>query len=189
MDKKTLRKELVQKRDLLSKKEIEEMSKLIEENLFSTSLFKNASDIFIFVSYRSEVNTHDIIKTALSYNKNIYIPIVDPKTKTMKASRLKDFSCLEKNYMNILEPTKESIDIVDPNKIDLVIVPGLLFDRNGYRIGYGGGFYDKFFASLDMEVNKLGIGYDFQYTTGNIEHEDYDIPVNYFLSEKKFYIL
>lgn len=189
MNKKLLRKELMKKRDALTEREINEKSELIARNLYETDIYKDAKNIFIFVSYKSEVNTHEIIKYSLEHGKNIYVPVVDTKTKTMKASRLIDFSHLKASYMNILEPMKNHIKIVDPEAVDLVVVPGLLFDKNGYRIGYGGGFYDKFFASLKKDVQKLGIGYDFQYTDDSIEHDDFDIPVNYFLSEKKFYIL
>lgn len=189
MDKKLLRKELMKNRDALTLKEINEHSEQIARNLYETSLYKQSQNIFIFVSYKSEVNTHEIIKYSIERGKNIYVPIVDKKTKTMKASRLRDFSHLKESYMNILEPTEDHIEIVDDNILDLVIVPGLLFDKSGYRIGYGGGFYDKFFASLQGDVKKLGIGYDFQLTDNTIEHDIFDIPVNYFLSEKKFYIL
>lgn len=189
MNKKTLRKELMNKRDSLSEKEILDHSNSIEKSLFNLPVFKDSKNIFIFVSYKSEVNTHNIIKYCIENNKNIYVPIVDKETKTMNPSRLRDFSHLEKSYMGILEPSKDHIEFANNDLMDLVIVPGLLFDKNGYRVGYGGGFYDKFFASLKTDVIKLGIGYDFQYTAGNIEHDEFDIPVDYFLSEKKFYIL
>lgn len=189
MGKKEIRESLLKKRNLLSYDEVQVYSNLIEKNLYNLELFKNANNIFIFVSYKNEVNTHNIIKNALKLNKNIYVPVVDPKSKTMKASRLRDFSNLKENYMKILEPSSEYQDFIDPDIIDLAIVPGLLFDKDGYRIGYGGGFYDKFFRSLKRDIKKLGIGYDFQFTTGNTLHDDFDIPVNYFLSEKKFYIL
>ncbi|MBP2025968.1 5-formyltetrahydrofolate cyclo-ligase [Peptoniphilus stercorisuis] len=189
MGKKELRDEILKRRNLLSYEEVQVCSNLIEENLYSLELFKNANNIFIFVSYNKEVNTHNIIKNSLKLNKEVYVPVVDPKTKTMKASRLRDFSNLKENYMKILEPSSEYLDFIDPDIIDLAIVPGLLFNKEGYRIGYGGGFYDKFFKSLKRDIKKLGIGYDFQFTTGNTWQENFDIPVNYFLSEKKFYIL
>lgn len=189
MDKKILRKTLMKKRNSLSETEIQDSSKILSENLYKLDLFKNSNNIFIFVSYKSEIHTHNIIKYSIKHNKNIYIPVVDPKTKTMKASRLRDFSNLEENYMNILEPRDEYIEFVPSDIIDLAIVPGLLFDKSGYRIGYGGGYYDKFFADLKGDVIKLGIGYDFQFTNETIIHSEYDMPVNYFLSEKKFYIL
>ena len=189
MNKKILRKELMKKRDALTLNEIKDYSEKIAENLYNTSIYKESENIFIFVSYKSEVNTHNIIKHSIAEGKKIYVPVTDSVTKTMKASRLRDFSQLKEGYMHILEPAEEYIEITDSNVLDLVIVPGLLFDKNGYRIGYGGGFYDKFFASLERDVKKLGIGYDFQFTSGNIEHDDFDIPVDYFLSEKKFYIL
>ncbi|RVU55124.1 5-formyltetrahydrofolate cyclo-ligase [Anaerosphaera multitolerans] len=186
MNKKEFRKELIKKRDALSLDYMKEASEKIAEHLYNLDLYRQSSNIFIFVSYKSEVDTHNIIKRALSEGKNIFIPVVDRETKTMKISRLKDFSQLSESYMGILEPRDEEIDIVDPEILDLIITPGLAFDKKGYRIGYGGGFYDKFFSSLKKKVTKLGIGFDLQYVE-SLPHEDYDIQIDYFLSEINLY--
>ncbi len=106
----------------------------------------------------------------------------------MDVSHLHSFDDLKENYMGILEPVKEDYDIVDPNIIDLVVTPGLAFDKAGYRIGYGGGFYDKFFASLTNNPLKMGIGYDKQLVK-NVVHDSNDKPLDYFLSEKGLYKL
>lgn len=182
MNKKELRRELIKKRDRLSEAFITDASRKITENLLNLDLYKNSTNIFVFVSYKSEVDTHDFIKKAISDGKNIYIPVVDKKTKTMQISRLDNFSQLSENYMGILEPRESELNISNPEILDLIITPGLAFDVSGYRIGYGGGFYDKFFDSLQRDIPKLGIGFEEQFVD-KLPHEEYDIQIDFFLSE------
>ena len=188
MNKKDFRSLMLKKRNDLSKDYIDQANKSISKNFLDLDLYKSSQNIFIFVSYKKEIHTHEIIKTALKEGKNIYIPIVNRKTMLMDVSHLHSFDDLKENYMGILEPVKEDYDIVDPNIIDLVITPGLAFDKAGYRIGYGGGFYDKFFASLTNNPIKMGIGYDKQLVE-SVVHDSNDKPLDYFLSEKGLYKL
>lgn len=186
MNKKTLRKYMLEKRSQLSLDEIKNKSQTITKSLLNLEEYNKANFIFTFISFKDEVNTHEIIKKSLEKNKRIGVPITIPKNKELKVSELMDFDKeLELGYYDILTPKEEYLKIVPPDIIDLVLVPGLVFDRQGYRVGYGGGYYDRFFNSLDEDVLKIGICYDIQ-IQAKVPRGSYDIPVNYILTESEF---
>ncbi|MGO3751557.1 MAG: 5-formyltetrahydrofolate cyclo-ligase [Peptoniphilaceae bacterium] len=188
MNKKEFRSSMLEKRDSLDFKYLKDASSKIYKNFIKSDLYKNSENIFIFVSYKKEVDTHELIKYALKDSKNIFVPIVNRESKTLSFSHLKNFDDLQPSYMGILEPTIETRNIVDPNLADLVVTPGLAFNQEGYRIGYGGGFYDKFFSSIESKPIKLGIGYSIQ-LVDEIVHDDLDQKLDYFLSDKGLYKL
>ncbi|MDO5040831.1 MAG: 5-formyltetrahydrofolate cyclo-ligase [Peptoniphilus sp.] len=182
MNKKEFRALALKKREQFDKKYRDESDTQIFENFINSDLYKNSEDIFIFISYKDEVDTHRIIKHALAHDKRIYVPVIDKETRTMEISNLKSFDLLIKNYMGILEPPKDEYHISDKNLLDLIVTPGLAFDKKGYRMGYGGGFYDKFFSSLTSTPVKMGIGYYKQFVD-DVIHDEYDVALDCFLSE------
>ena len=103
------------------------------------------------------------------------MPLV--KGKDMIAVEVRGIEDLETNKMGILEP-KSGEEVLD---VDLTITPGLAFDSEGYRLGYGGGYYDKFFAKVD--TIRMGIGYSDQIVE-EVPHEDYDKKLSYLLTDK-----
>ncbi len=172
-----LRKEILEKRNLLDKKELLKKSKKIIRKLKSLKNFKKAKTIMFYVSKDNEVYTHDIIKKSLK-KKKIIVPVTDFKNKDLVPSELNDFSELEPGYYNVLEP--KNVKEVDVNEIDIVIVPGVVFDKNGNRIGYGEGYYDKFLKKT--KALKIGLAFGFQ-VVDEIESEETDVPVDLIISE------
>lgn len=186
LDKKALRKEMLEKRSQLSLQEIKEKSKTITNSLLNLNEYNKSQFIFTFISFKDEVDTHEIIKSSLKKDKRIGVPITVPEKKQLKVSEIMDFDNeLELSYYDILAPKEKNIRIVAPELIDLVLVPGIIFDRRGYRVGYGGGYYDRFFSKLDKNVLKIGLCYDMQIQS-NVPRDSYDIPVDYILTEKEF---
>jgi 5-formyltetrahydrofolate cyclo-ligase len=184
LDKKVIREKILKKRANLPLNETLTKSKTIENKLFDTNEFKKANFIFSFISFKDEINTHEIIKNSINMGKRIGVPITVTKTKKMLVSEIKDFDReLEIGYYNILTPKKEFTRIVSPEIVDLVLVPGVAFDRRGYRVGYGGGYYDRFFSSLNKDVIKIGLCYEMQ-VLPLIPFDSYDIPVDYIITEK-----
>lgn len=177
---------MLKERSKLSKDKILSKSKSISEKLYNLKLYKESNFIFSFISFKDEVNTHDIIKTSLDKGKRVGVPITIPKTRIMKVSELIDFDKeLALGFYNILAPLEEYERIISPEIIDLVLVPGLAFNRKGYRVGYGGGYYDSFFARMKRPAIKIGICFDMQL----IEKAPvgyYDVPVDYILTENEF---
>ena len=183
MDKKTMREAMIARRNKMSKEERMEKSKKIQENLFSLEGYKKSNFIFTFISTEEEVDTHNIIRDSLNKGKRVGVPITIPKGRKLLVSEIHDFDKeLEIGFYNILSPKKEFIRDVDPSIVDLVIVPGLVFSRNGYRIGYGGGYYDRFLSNLD--VLKVGVCFHMQ-VTDQVPIGKYDIPVDIIVTDEE----
>ncbi|MDU3087661.1 MAG: 5-formyltetrahydrofolate cyclo-ligase [Peptoniphilus harei] len=173
MDKKELRKKYTKVRADVEDKEGKD--RLIRKNLRELDIYKKAKSVFVFISYRSEVDTRGIIEDILADGKKLLVPLV--KGSEMIAVEVKGIDDLEPNKMGILEP-KSGDEVTE---VDLTITPGLAFDKNGFRLGYGGGYYDKFFVKVDTV--RMGIGYSDQYVE-SLVHEDYDKALEYLLTEE-----
>jgi len=182
--KKTLRIQILEKRDDLSENEIRERSKAIIKRLYSLPEYKEAKNILFYVSVNTEVDTHKAIKELLAENdKTIIVPYVLKNNKILQLSELKDFNELERKTFDILEPKDAYIRKYDPEKLDLIIVPGLVFDPSGNRIGYGHSYYDNFLKTLKNIPTTIGLAYDFQIVE-KIPSKQHDIPVDIIVTEK-----
>lgn len=161
--KKELRKEMLRLRDSKSPESLAILNKIIFDKVINSIEYKNAKNIFIFVSYKTEVDTHKIIKHALTEGKKICVPKVISKEEGMKAIYINKFEeLLPQGPFGILEPQIHDDNIAIEEDIDLVFVPGVAFDHNGGRMGYGGGFYDRFLPLIKSECRKVGLCYRFQ---------------------------
>ena len=177
--KERLREKILEKRNLLTKKEVIKKSEKILKKLSSLHEFKKAKTVMFYVSKDNEVYTHDMIKDLIG-KKKIIVPVTDFKNKDLILSELKDFSDLEPSYYGVLEPKK--VRKVDPNNVDIVIVPGAAFDKKGNRIGYGEGYYDNFLRKI--KALKIGLGFDFQ-VVDEIKAEEFDVSVDVIVTEKE----
>lgn len=180
MDKDILRKQMRQKRDSFDKDLLDNYNKEIYNALLACDDVKNAKTLFIYVSMGSEVDTHKLINTLILMDKKICIPVVCGKE--LKLSYMESFKKLERTSLGILEPTAESFIPCDKESIDVTIVPGLAFDKKGYRIGYGGGYYDKLLPQLGGV--KIGVCYDFCIVK-DVFPKAYDVKVDYVISNLK----
>ena len=187
-DKKILRKEVLEKRNNLDFNKKEEMDKEILKKFYETQYYKKAKKIFIYISYSSEINTKEIINKALKDNKKIYIPRTEFKTRHMDAVEITSLDNLVESTYGILEPSKEA-PYIEPNELDLIVVPGVAFDRNGGRMGYGAGFYDRYFKKIKKEnikkIVKLALAYELQ-IHDEVPMNDQDVPVDYIITENEF---
>jgi 5-formyltetrahydrofolate cyclo-ligase len=159
-NKKYYREQVKALRDALSKEEKEKKDFAIYNKVVNSKEYKEASCIFIYVSYQNEVDTHEIIKTALSQGKTVCVPKIISLKEGMKVLRINDFNELKASAYGILEPEQ----VLEENFVipDLVYTPGVAFDLKGGRIGYGGGFYDRFLDGLNKDVPKYALAYSFQ---------------------------
>ncbi|VYU45775.1 5-formyltetrahydrofolate cyclo-ligase [Clostridium tertium] len=182
-EKKKLRNIILDKRNSIDNYIKEGMDRELFNNLINLDLFKKAKSIFIYLSFGSEIDTRPIIDIALEDGKEVYIPKVYKSNKDMKAIRLNSYDNLEENSMGILEPKDDSSFIAKEN-IDLIIVPGAVFDIHGNRIGYGGGYYDRFLADIKEKRNKVVLAYDLQ-VVDFIEVEEHDIKMDYIITNSR----
>ncbi len=160
-----------------------EYSKRIIDTLKATREYQDARIIMCFVSFEDEVMTHQFIKDALAEGKKVFVPHIIKVEKIMVPAEILDFDQdLEPGYYGILSPREDEIRIKDKAEIDLVVTPGVLFDRRGYRIGYGAGFYDRFFSALDPAVPRIAIGFSLQQTE-EVPRDEFDLPVHKLITE------
>ncbi|KGG80248.1 5-formyltetrahydrofolate cyclo-ligase [Caloranaerobacter azorensis H53214] len=184
MNKNELRKKILNKRKELSNEDVLSLSNKIIDLLINTTFYKNANYIMTYIDFRNEVKTEKLIKKSLEIGKKIIIPISLTKSRKLLLSELKDYDNeLTIGTYGILEPKKEFIREVSAEILDLIIVPGVVFDKRGYRIGYGGGYYDRFLLNIDKSVPKVALAFDFQ-VVEKIDKEKHDIPVDYIITEK-----
>ncbi|MEW6096269.1 MAG: 5-formyltetrahydrofolate cyclo-ligase [bacterium] len=181
-----LRKAISEKRNLLTTQEITSKSLKIKERLFNLEEFKKASIISFYISFRSEVQTHEMIKEALRLDKRVAVPIVESE-KVLSLSEIKDFDNeLKIGKFGILEPKLECRRKINLEEVELVIVPGVVFDERGNRIGYGGGYYDNLLNKM-KGIPFIGLAYELQ-IVNHIPVEDGDIPVHKIITEKRIII-
>ena len=172
MDKKALRATIRQRKRAMSEEEIVTKSQKLYELLMETDLYKNAKTFYGYMPYNQEVRTVPMLEQALRDGKRVAIPKC--YGSEMKFIYLDDLTKVEKGYANIPEPIEDGPIADDPTA--LVLMPGMAFDPQGHRIGYGGGFYDKFLAA-EPDHPPLALCYDFQMMP-HLETEEYDIPVD-----------
>ena len=183
--KRALKHEIFEKRKVLSKDDVKEKSLKIKENLFSLEEFKKAKNIMFYVSFGNEVGTREAIKELLAKReKTVAVPYVLENYPILQLSELKNFDWLEPKTFGILEPKELYIREFNYEKLDLVIVPGIVFDKKGYRIGYGHGYYDRFLKILKKDVKKIGLAFELQ-VVDEIPEEEHDVPVDIIITEKR----
>lgn len=139
-------------------------------------LYLKASTIYGYLPYNQEVRTTPMLEQALRDGKRVAVPKVFGDE--MKFIYVHDFSCMEKGFADIPEPVEDGPIANDPTA--LVLMPGLAFDSQGHRIGYGGGFYDKFLAA-EPNHPTLALCYDFQMFP-HLDTDSFDIPVDCVIS-------
>jgi 5-formyltetrahydrofolate cyclo-ligase len=183
--KEDLREKYFDIRQNLSDQFLEEKSKIITDKLDKYVQEKQFNNIMIFVSFRNEINTHPLIKKWLKEkDKNIFVPYIDNNLDKMKISKIEDFhQDLSPGVFDILEPVKELQKDDSANYLDLIVVPGLIFSKQGYRIGYGGGYYDMFLNDTEPEVKKIGIVFS-RFIVNELPVDDHDIPVDLIITEE-----
>jgi 5-formyltetrahydrofolate cyclo-ligase len=172
MDKKQLRREIREKKRAMTEAEIQEKSCRLGELFANSQLYRSAKTIYGYLPYNQEVRTVPMLEKAIADGKKVAVPKV--YGDEMKFIYLDDLSAVEKGYAGIPEPVADGP--VADDETALVLMPGLAFDRDGHRIGYGGGFYDKFLAQ-EPNHPTLALCYDFQMLP-KLQTEEFDIPVD-----------
>ncbi|GAB1401239.1 5-formyltetrahydrofolate cyclo-ligase [Elusimicrobiota bacterium] len=159
-------------------------SSIIFSRIKKLDEYKNAKTIMFYLTYGSEVITDMMINEVLADDKTVVVPIIkspgDGVMQAIKISKLED--CYERVY-GIRQPEFNQDEVVDKKDVDLVFVPGIVFDSKGYRIGYGKGYYDKWLVGIDVS-KIIGLAYEVQ-LTDKLPVGEYDLPVGKLLTEKR----
>ena len=172
MDKLQLRRAIRERKRAMTEEEIVSRSEKLAALFLASEAYKNAGTIYGYLPYNQEVRTVPMLQQALKDGKKVAVPKC--YGDQMEFIYLEDLTQVEKGYADIPEPIADGP--IARDKTALVLMPGLAFDPQGHRIGYGGGFYDKY-LSAEPGHPTLALCYEFQMLP-HLETEDHDIPVD-----------
>ncbi|NMD71849.1 5-formyltetrahydrofolate cyclo-ligase [Bacillus sp. DNRA2] len=174
MDKKQLRKQMKDILSSITKPQYEDQSYRIAQTLFQDSDWLNANTIGLTISNPPEVDTYQIIRKAWEQNKIVVAAKCNPADKSLQFRKLETFSQLESIFFGLYEPIEVMTSEIPIGKIDLLLVPGLSLNKQGYRLGFGGGYYDRFLRNYHGST--ISLAFDVQMVE-DIPVEGHDLPV------------
>lgn len=175
MDKKTLRKKIREQKQAMTPAQIEKASETLVQMFLETEQYRQAKTLYGYLPYNQEVRTVPILEQALADGKKVAVPkVYGDKMKFIYLTDLTQVAC---GYYGIPEPVADGPEGDDPTA--LVLMPGLAFDREGHRIGYGGGYYDRFLKD-EPQHPTIALCYAFQMVE-DLPTEEFDVPVDYVL--------
>ena len=164
--------------------QIEKKSREIEKNLSSFCVFNNAKVIVFYLALKDEVQTEYMIKKDLKEGKTILVPFINFRERKIFPSKLKDYDKeLIQGRWGILGPARDFYRPFPLNLIDVIIVPGVAFDKKGNRLGFGKGFYDKFLKKVSSQVT-ISLAFELQLVEA-VPVQSHDIPVDYIITERR----
>ena len=185
MEKSTLRKQILQKLSKLDITVHNEYSNHIHRKVLVEEKIKNAQVIGITLSSFPEVDTWELIEKLWALGKQVAVPKCEPKTRRMTFYEITSFNQLEIVYMKLNEPIASLTRPLDAAQIDVLIVPGVVFNKKGYRIGFGGGYYDRFLS--DYNGWTFSLAFESQ-MVDELPIEQFDLPVQCILTETQRYL-
>ena len=156
------------------------LSQCIKERFLKEGINKKSNTVGLTISNFPEVDTKELIQALWNLGKQVAVPRCDSKERTMQFYLLEDFNDLENVYMNLWEPKVENSIIVAKDAIDLLIVPGIVYSISGYRIGYGGGYFDRYLVNYKGDTVSLAFNCQIM---ESVPTDVYDLPVNRIITE------
>lgn len=185
MSKLELRKNVIAGRNAMAPKQLAKKSAVIATKFLALPEYQRATTVMAYVDFRNEVQTASIIENALYQGKRLVVPITDVPNKRLILSQIVNFpDDLTPGTWGILEPKPHCVRPVEPGEIDLVIVPGVAFDTSGNRLGYGGGFYDRFLPQTKGGTTLVSLAFEMQIRP-NVYPDEHDIPVHILITEAR----
>ncbi|EIA20663.1 5-formyltetrahydrofolate cyclo-ligase [Listeria fleischmannii] len=174
MNKKELREKTLSLLNQMDKKEHKRRSIALSNQLFEKKEWQEAAVIGVTMSRFPEVDTAFIIEKAFMDQKIVAIPETIYPERSMQFRQYKEGDLLAKKKLGLKEP-KEDAKLIPKDEIDLLIVPGVVYNDSGYRIGFGGGFYDRYLETYPNKTISLCFN---EQLSNHLEHEKHDIPVD-----------
>lgn len=171
----TLRKEVLQKLTAMTAMQHEQQSKQIHTQVLGLSTIKYAKIIAITMAAGTEVQTRVLIEAFWRMGKQVAVPKCNPQTRQMQFYLITSFTQLETVYMQLQEPIPQKTVAVAREDIDVMIVPGVVFDKKGYRIGFGGGYYDRYLS--DYTGATVALAFDVQIYP-EVPSAVHDVPID-----------
>jgi len=180
-----IRKEALDARLTLSPAEVTRKSALITARLLALAEYRRAVVVMTYVDFRNEVQTKEFIRQSLAHGKKVAVPVTDLSNKRLVPSLLINYpEDLAPGAWGILEPAPGCLRPLDPEEIDLVLVPGVAFDEKGNRLGYGGGFYDRFLPQTRPDTFHAAPAFELQIRP-QVYPGSHDCPVHCLVTEER----
>lgn len=183
--KKKIRKDMKRVLEGINEPNYRNLSQNIAQQLFGIEEWKAAKLIGVTVSNPPEVDTREIIKKAWEQGKEVAVPKCFPADKSMQFRKISFFDQLERVYFGLWEPIMNETAIAGQEDIDLLIVPGLAYTKNGYRLGFGGGYYDRFLPYYKGPMLSLAFN---EQVLPELPLEVHDIPVLKLVTPERVYV-
>lgn len=185
---KELRQQHIKRRAGLSKEQVERASQALCERVIALDVYQQAGHIATYYSVNGEISLQPVIDHALAQGKKIYLPQLDEKT--LRFSPYFHGQKMRINYFKLPEPDVGDEEMLQPEQLDLVLAPLVVFDEQRNRVGMGGGFYDRSFAfrknPARLSPQLVGVAHEIQ-KTGKIEVEDWDVRLDMVVTDKAIY--
>lgn len=189
MDRNSLRLTKLAARDQITLELRQQKSKYLHDLLTTHWVIKDATHLFIYVHFRSEVQTMNLIRQLIAAGKTVSVPVTLPAKSRLLAVQLTNPETqLEAGCYGIAEPTPSRITeaTVDPATIDTALIPGSVFDPFGGRLGYGGGYYDRFLTEDAPRAMRVGVAFE-QQLVDRVPMEPHDQYMDILVTEKQIY--
>lgn len=184
-DKKAIRKQMRAELAKLSKPLYEDYSYKIANRLFQEPAWKDANLVGVTISNPPEVDTYQIIRKAWEQGKQVAVPKCHPAEKVLTFHVLTEFSQLESVFFGLFEPIEKRTEMIRTEDIDLLLVPGLAFTKSGNRLGFGGGYYDRFLQSYQGETISLAFSCQM---ISELPVEKHDLPVAKIITNEQVFV-
>jgi 5-formyltetrahydrofolate cyclo-ligase len=188
MKREKLRQKILTDRDRLTIRELELKSNAVISNLFGLEEMQGTPTIMFYASFRSEVQTMAAIESSLAVGMRVALPLSLPDERLLRPYLISDISRdLRPGFCSIPEPVPGKAEPVDPGEIEVVVIPGSVFDHNGGRLGYGGGFYDRFLVQQAGSAFRVALAFELQVVDQALPLEPHDQEVNCLVTEEKVF--
>lgn len=182
-----IRKIILNIRNNMTKEQVIEKSSIIMNKIISSEEYKKSQTVFIYMDFKNEVMTSDLIKSMLNEGKTVVIPYTDTVNTILIPVELHDIeNDLITSPFGYKEPKKEKIIPVDPKEFDLIVVPGVVFDKRLNRIGYGKGYYDRILINKRNDVKAIAVAFELQ-VLDEIPFEEHDVKMDMIITEENIY--
>jgi 5-formyltetrahydrofolate cyclo-ligase len=181
-EKQIVRKQVLTKRATLSVKERAYYSAQAAHHLLQLEPLAKCRTIQLFYPFRDEIDTRPFIEEALRRGQEIWLPVTDSEAREIIPYVYTSEQGLRQGVWGILEPDPQVSRRAEPEKLEAIVVPGVAFDRSGGRVGYGGGYYDRFLAKLERKPLLIGLAFSCQLIE-QVPLEEHDYLLDYLVTE------
>ena len=183
--KNTLRKNMLNERKNMTIQDVSVFSNKIIDTIMGLPQFINCKNIMLYLSFNKEVNTYPLVNWCFDNHKTVIAPYCIQATREIVPFKITNLaSDLTRSTFGVMEPKHDLLEKANIKDIDLIIVPGVVFDEHCNRIGFGAGYYDRFLPKKSKNAPAIGIAYDYQ-VIDSIPTSEYDVPLDFIVTEKR----